>query len=235
MARVAGVDINVHWSFSFVILWVLVQSAFENRAVHHTALILVAVLLVFGCIMLHEMGHAAMALSLNVKVKNILLLPFGGLARIQTVPDKPLYEFLIAAAGPFVNLVIVLLLLPLLLVLGGPAFLDTLISAPVPIIDNIIISFFQQNTLIGLVLLLVVANIILFAFNLIPALPMDGGRILQALLSVVVPYLWAVKIASLVGLTIAIGLLILALQQRNVGLLFISFFILFSARPIFMR
>lgn len=231
LARLAGVGIDVHWSFSFIILWVIVQGAFEGRAWQHTASVLVGVLLVFGCIMLHEIGHALMALSLNVQVKNIVLLPFGGLAKIETLPHKPLHEVLIAAAGPLVNLALVILLTPVFMLLAGPVMLEQLSHTPVTIVDSSIISFFQHTTLIGLVTLLLVANLILFAFNLIPVFPMDGGRILRAILTGFLPYPQATRLALAVGLALAVALTLLAFQRGSMGLFLVAVFIFFAARP----
>ena len=232
MARLAGVDIDVHWSFSIVIVWVLVHGAFEQKAWQHIVFILAGILLVFGCIMLHEIGHAFVALSLNVRVKNIVLLPFGGLAKIQTVPDKPLHEILIAAAGPLVNLAIVCGLLPLLIMLANPPMLNNIIASPLTMADSIIISFFQHNTFIGMVMLLVVTNLVLFAFNLIPAFPMDGGRILRGFLALVLPYSYATRLSLAVGFTIAALLTVLAFMRGNAGLFFVAVFIFMAAKPL---
>ena len=231
ITRIAGIGIDVHWSFSFIILWVIIQSAFEARAIPNTIFVLVGVLLVFLCIILHEVGHALMALSLNLEVKNIILLPFGGLIQIESVPDKPGHELLIAMAGPLVNLALVLMLTPLLIISLEPGLLNELAAAPITTVDTIIISFFRENTLIGLIMLLLVANLILFAFNLIPAFPMDGGRILRAILTLFFPYWRATGLAVGVGMLIAILLMVVGYQRGNVGLMFIAVFIFIGARP----
>lgn len=235
IARVAGVGIDIHWSFSFIILWVLVQSAFEERELWNTLLFLSSVLLVFVCIVLHEIGHALMALSLKVRVKNIMVLPFGGLAQIESVPDRPLYEFLIAAAGPLVNLVIVALLVPMLMLLAGPILLNSLLASPAAIVDRIIIAYFQESSLLGLVVLMIMANVVLFAFNLMPALPMDGGRILRALLTPLFSYLRATQITMVVGFVVAVGLILAAFERGNFFLMLVAMFILFASRPMRAR
>jgi len=235
IARVAGVGIDIHWSFSFIILWVIIQSVLEQRAVWNTTLILGGVMLVFGCIILHEVGHAAMALSLNAHVKNIILLPFGGLAQIQSTPDKPLHEFLIALAGPLMNLALVLGLLPLLTMLAGPLLLQNLLASPVTVIDAVVISFFRENTLIGLVMLLIVANAVLFIFNIIPALPLDGGRMLRAALALFIPYPRATQITIAAGLSLAIVLMVVALRIGSFGLILIAGFIFIAAVPRWRR
>lgn len=228
MARIAGVEVSVHWSFSFVILWVLLQSAFQNKTLEHTLLTLGATILIFGCVLLHEVGHALMAVSLKLKVKTIVLLPFGGLAQIQTVPEKPLVEFLVAVAGPLVNLLIVLLLLPLLAFLGWPWLLDELLARPV----ETVIYLLSSQTLLGLTVLMIAINLVLFMFNLIPALPMDGGRILRAGLSALYPYRQATRITLVVGYLIAMLLLLLAWRWHNPGLFIIAIFVLVAARPV---
>jgi Zn-dependent protease len=230
IARVAGVGIDIHWSFGFVILWVIIQSMLEQRAIWNTMLILVGVLLVFGCIILHEVGHAAVALSLNAHVKNIILLPFGGLAQIQATPDKPLHEFLIALAGPLVNLALVIALFPLLTLLAGPLLLQNLLASPVTVIDAVVISFFRENTLIGLVMLLVVANVVLLTFNIIPALPLDGGRMLRAVLALFVPYPRATQMTMAAGLALAIVVMVIAFRAGSIGLALIAGFIFIATQ-----
>ena len=232
LARLRGININIHWSFSFVILWVLVQGYIDRRPLDSILLILAGVLLVFGCIMLHELGHALTALSLNVDVKQIVLLPFGGLAQIQTVPERPFHEMLIAAAGPLVNLILVFALLPVLVATGGPALITSIFIAPVAVIDYTIISFFRENNLSGLVLLLIISNAILFAFNLIPAFPMDGGRILRSGLSLFISYKRATRLSMVFGIAIALTLIVLALRQGRFGLAVVGLFIIFAARPM---
>lgn len=231
MVSIAGVDISVHWSFSFVILWILLQSAFENRTLQNTLLTLGGTMLIFACVLLHEIGHALMAVSLKLRVKNIVLLPFGGLAQIQSVPEKPLVEFLVASAGPLVNLVIVLLLTPALLLLGWPGLLDELALRPLETTHYLLASFFQRQTLFGLIILTMAINFVLFVFNLIPALPMDGGRILRAGLSALFPYSHATRITLITGYLIAIGLIVLAWRWHNLGLLLIAIFVLLASRP----
>jgi len=187
---------------------------------------------VFGCIMLHELGHALTALSLNIDVKQIVLLPFGGLAQIQSVPERPFHEMLIAAAGPLVNLALVLALLPVLAATGGPALITSIFIAPVAVIDYTIILFFRENNLSGLVLLLIISNAILFAFNLIPAFPMDGGRILRSGLSLFISYKRATRLSMVFGIAIALTMIVFGLRQGSIGLALIGLFIIFAARPM---
>ncbi|MCB0193137.1 MAG: site-2 protease family protein [Anaerolineae bacterium] len=231
MARIAGVDIDVHWSFSFIIVWILLRGFFDMRSLYETLLFSGGILLVFGCVVLHELGHALMALNLNLQVKNIILLPIGGLTQIQSTPDRPLSEFLIALTGPLVNLAFALVLMPTALLLGGQNLVYELLSNPLLAVNSHIHAFFQENTVVGLLILLVAVNLILFLFNLIPAWPLDGGRILRATLTPFCSYRQATKIVLLVGCFIAFAFLMMGLLFHNVGLLLIAIFIFLSMRP----
>ncbi|MCB0211185.1 MAG: M50 family metallopeptidase [Anaerolineae bacterium] len=231
MARIAGVDIDIHWSFSFIIVWVLVRGFFDMRTLYETVLFAGGILLVFGCVILHELGHALMALSLNLQVKNIILLPIGGLTQIQSTPDRPLYEFLIALTGPLVNFAFVVVLVPLTLFLGGENLAYELTSTPLLAVNAHIHAFFQENAVVGLLILLVVVNFTLFLFNLIPAWPLDGGRILRAVLTPFCSYRQATKIVLLVGCFIAIAFLMMGLVFHHIGLLLVAIFIFLSMRP----
>lgn len=235
MARLAGVDINVHWSFSFVIVWVVLQGAFSHGNVEAIMLALVAVVLLFGCVTLHELGHALIALRFNVPVKNIILLPIGGLAQMQALPEKPLHEMLIAGAGPLVNLSIAVGLVPLAFVFSEEALVLGFIDSPRTVIQAVMQSFFQEGAVLGLIIFLLLANIILFVFNLIPAFPLDGGRILRATLALFLSHAHATRIALTVGHTIAILLILCSFYYRNLGLLFIAIFVFIAGRPLRVR
>jgi Zn-dependent protease len=222
MARVAGVDINLHWSFSLVILWVLLHGAMGRRELANIVFILAAVLLLFACVMLHELGHALMARWLRVEVQSITLLPIGGLARIQAVPEQPLYELLITAAGPLANLALVAALLPLFFVLDERLLLLDFIASPATIMDMVMQSAFQEGAWAGLMVFLLLANSTLFFFNLIPAFPMDGGRILRAVLALGLSPAAATQIAIAVGQIIGLLLVVGAVWLRNPGLLLVA-------------
>ena len=118
IAKVAGVDINIHWSFSVIILWMVWQGLFGRRELPGVIFISATLLLLFCCVALHELGHALMARRLDVVVKNIIILPVGGLAQVQSLPDKPLHDLLIAAAGPLVNLALALGAVSSLVIMG---------------------------------------------------------------------------------------------------------------------
>jgi len=232
MVRLAGVNINVHWSFSFIILWVIVQGAVGQRNLEAIIFALVAVLLLFVCVTLHELGHAWIALRLNVPVKNIILLPIGGLAQMQSLPEKPLHEMLIAGAGPLVNLSIVIGLIPVALFFSEEALLLGFLDSPGTVLEAVMQSFFEQGAVLGLIIFLLLSNAILFVFNLIPAFPMDGGRVLRAFLALFIAYPLATQIAVIVGRTIALLLVLGAFYFRTPGLLFVAIFVFIAGRPI---
>jgi len=235
LARLAGVDINVHWSFSFLLVWIILQGALSRGNIEAIIFALVAVLLLFGCVTLHELGHALTALRLNVPVKNIILLPIGGLAQMHALPEKPFHEMLIAGAGPLVNLSIAVGLVPVALLFSEEALLLGFLESPGTVLEAVMQSFFQQGAVLGLIIFLLLSNIILFVFNLIPAFPMDGGRILRAVLALFLSYPRATKIAMVIGHTIALLLVLCAYYLKNPGLFFVALFVFIAGRPIQIR
>lgn len=225
LACVAGVDINVHWSFSFIILWMIWHGTFGNRELASVLFLSISVLLLFGCVVLHELGHALTAVQLNVVVKSIIILPIGGLAQIQSLPERPFYDLLITVAGPLVNLALTLGAAFALVALGQGELLTQFFSSPESLLAALLQSPFEHNLLTGMVLFLLLANGVLFLFNLIPALPMDGGRILRAVLTIFLPYPRAAEITKGVGQAIAIVMLVAGYQLRSIGLLLIASFV----------
>lgn len=230
LARIAGVDINVHWSFSLVIFWILAQGILDQKELPNILFILMAVLLLFVCVMLHELGHAVAALWLRVEVKSITLLPIGGLARIQAVPERPVYELLITGAGPLTNLVIALLLAPPYLLLNQQPLLASLLTSPGTLLEATLHSSSQEPA-VGLMLFLLLANGILFGFNLIPAFPMDGGRILRAVLALLFSARTATRIAITVGRLIGLALLLSGFWLRSPVLLLVAILIFLAGLP----
>lgn len=232
LARLAGVDINVHWSFSFIIVWIILQGALSHGRFEGIVFALIAVLLLFVCVTLHELGHAFIAMRLNIQVKNIILLPIGGLAQMQSLPEKPEHEMLIAGAGPLVNLSITAALVPVALMFSGEALLQGFLVSPSTVLEAVMQSFFREGALLGLIIFLLLSNAILFVFNLIPAFPMDGGRILRAVLALFLSYPVATRIAVVIGYSIALLLVFGAYHFKNPGLLFVAVFVFIAGRPI---
>jgi Zn-dependent protease/CBS domain-containing protein len=176
----------------------------------------VSVLLLFLCVTLHELGHSLMARRLGVRVKDITLLPIGGVARLETMPEKPSHELLIAAVGPLVNFVIALGLgLALLFMMGTRLFFN---------LGHLARLLMGPDSFLSLVIYLLSANLVLGVFNLIPAFPMDGGRVLRSLLAMRMEYPRATRIAATVGQGMAVIFGIVGLFS-NPFLVFIAFFV----------
>jgi Zn-dependent protease/predicted transcriptional regulator len=218
--RFRGIEVKVHWSF----ILALAYGAFMYRGSPAGPLLgalygVLVIALLFVCVTLHEFGHALVAQHFHVKVSNITLLPIGGVANLERMPDKPLQELLITLAGPLVNFVIALALLPFTI------FLLTVQFGSFPASLEVFLRTIQQPGLTSLVAYLFATNILLGVFNLLPAFPMDGGRILRALLAMAMPYVRATQIAVLVGRLMAVLLALWGLSTINIPMLLIAFFV----------
>lgn len=188
LGRIAGIRILMHWSFLILLAWIIFKEV--NRG-SDTPTILITVgfvLSLFLCVVLHELGHSLTARRYGINTKAITLLPIGGVASLERMPQKPRQELLIAVAGPAVNVVIALILWLVL-----PPLRE------VPQED-----FFMAVTPQNFFYLLLAVNIMLVAFNAIPAFPMDGGRVLRALLAFKLGRVRATQIAANLGQFLAI-------------------------------
>ncbi len=217
LGSVFGIEIKIHWTFFFLILWIVFS---ELKRGGNTASILFNVALVFAvfvCVILHELGHALMAKRFKIDTKKITLLPIGGMASLERIPESPKQELLVTLAGPLVNVIIALLLYFAIPVqeLMHLNFTETF---------EILSSFTLQNFLFYLY----IVNIALVVFNLIPAFPMDGGRILRALLAIRMNRIKATQIASTIGQFIAILFLLVGLLY-NPFLIFIALIVFLGA------
>lgn len=219
--KLFGIEVRVHWSFVLI----LAYGAFAYSSGAANVLIgalygILVILLLFVCVTLHEFGHALVAKYYKVNVPHITLLPIGGVASLERMPDKPLQEFLIAIAGPLVNFVIAVLLFPLLLLLRGFQTGSLTYNNVGEFINQI-----QSPGVVNLLVYLVVTNLALGIFNLLPAFPMDGGRILRALLAMAIAYVDATRIAVFVGRIMAALFALWGILNGNIFLLLIAFFI----------
>ena len=198
LASVFGIPIRVHFTFVLVILAVAIYAAALGQSV---SLALLMLFLLFFSLILHELGHALAAKFLGVKTREIILYPIGGRARLAGSPSGAL-ELCIAAAGPLVNLLAALAVLIASTLLG----VSVSLSVPEPSLEYALASLFWSNSA-------------LFALNLLPAFPMDGGRILRGLMTLFVPEESATRLAALIGqsLAIMVGLLALLLPSETLG------------------
>lgn len=184
IGSIAGIRVELHVTFVLFVAWIAVTQGLlgghPERALASVGLIL----MVFGCVLLHELGHALAARRYGIRTRDIILLPIGGVARLQRMPDKPVQEIVVAIAGPAVNVAIAAVLWAALGGLGG--------RLPGPLLGG------------GLLESLLAVNLLMVGFNLIPAFPMDGGRVLRALLAMWLPFVKATRIAALIGQAFAL-------------------------------
>jgi Zn-dependent protease/predicted transcriptional regulator len=197
--RIRGIDVKVHLSFVLILVWGAYHWGIALQGGTTGAMFgVVVTLLLFACVTLHELSHSLVAMHYGVKVRDITLLPIGGLSQMEKMPEKPDQELRMSLAGPLTNLVIAAVLIalsvPFRLAVASTGELYRLLN-----------SVSWQ----GLLAYLVAANIMLGLFNLIPAFPMDGGRVLRAILAMRMDYTrataWAVTIGQ--GLAWLLGLL----------------------------
>jgi Zn-dependent protease len=224
IARVAGIDIKVHITFFLVLVLGAIQWGSSTPGSIEGALFgVVLMILLFTCVTLHELGHSLVAQYFGIPVKEIALLPLGGVAQLSKNPDKPLHELLIAIAGPLVNVAIALVLFVVAIATGIAAQLNVLGGR------GELLNALNQPSPRTMLLWLIATNISLCVFNLIPAFPLDGGRILRALLAMQLGLARATAIAAIVGQAIAIGLGVFGIINGNFILMLIAVFIFFGA------
>lgn len=211
LGRIAGTEVRVHLTFFLLVAWFAFAAASrDGQAAAIEAVVFI--LAVFACVVAHEYGHVLMARRFGIGTRDITLLPIGGVASIERMPEKPSQELLIALAGPAVNVVIALLLFT---VFGARLDPERAVAA-------------VEDQKIDLVTRLAVANVMLVVFNMIPAFPMDGGRVLRALLSYRLDRARATRIAASIGQAVAFGLGFLGLFG-NPLLLFVALFVFLAA------
>jgi stage IV sporulation protein FB len=228
--KIWGIDMRVHWSFILIVVYyAYLYSTVSANPLLGALYGILLILLLFTCVTLHELGHALVAKYYKINVPHITLLPIGGVASLERSPDNPLQEFFIAIVGPLVNLALAAILSPIALF----AYFSAVDSGSIPATMESAGRFVQQPGAGNLFGNLVVTNLILALFNLLPAFPMDGGRILRALLAMAMPYIQATRIAVLIGRIMALVFALLGLgvielfgiRGGNIFLLLIAFFV----------
>jgi Zn-dependent protease/CBS domain-containing protein len=211
LGRIAGIEVKVHVTFFLLLAWI--AFVYERSGGMPAAINgVLFVLLIFLLVVLHEFGHALAARHYGIETRDITLLPIGGLARLERMPDKPREEVVVALAGPAVNVVIAAALALFIGFSGGW-------SDP----------HIMERTGVPLAYRLFSVNVWLVLFNMIPAFPMDGGRVLRAVLAMRMNYASATQLAASIGQGIAFIFFILGLWW-NPMLLLIAVFIYFGAR-----
>ncbi len=191
VGKLAGIPIQIHWTFTLFVGFILYVAVRNGFSPSDTLWFLAFVFILFGFVILHELGHAIAAKRFGIDTRDITISPIGGIARLETLPEKAMQELIVAVAGPLVNVVLALFFLFLLLPHSYQFLPESermnLLDAPVDYLRYLLL-----------------INISLVIFNLIPALPMDGGRIFRALLSLMIDRAKATYIASIVAKIIAL-------------------------------
>lgn len=204
LGRLGGVDLYLHWTLAFLLLWVGIDGFAAGAGLLGVSLSLVSVALLFGLVVMHEFAHAWAARAVGIGTHSITLLPIGGVAQLAGSPQKPRHELLIAAAGPASNLALAAVLWPLAAAATSPL----------------------AQVLLGY---LISANLMLALFNLLPAFPMDGGRMLRAALAERGGGLWATHVATRVSMGVAILMGGWGLVTMQPGLMLIAAYVWLAA------
>ena len=210
IGKVAGTVVRVHLTFLLFLAWIFAASYAASGAATAWDTLLFIVLL-FLCVLLHEFGHIFTARYFGVSTPYVTLLPIGGVAQLERIPEEPWEEFLIAIAGPLVNVAITLLL-----VFVAGAHLQSSNAAAI------------GNTQVSMIDRLAIVNLFLALFNLIPAFPMDGGRVLRAALASRMGFVRATEVAAQIGQFVAFALGFLGLMYNPI-LIFIAIFVYLAA------
>jgi stage IV sporulation protein FB len=210
IGSIAGTAIRIHITFLMFLAWIFVASWVAGGA-EAAWNGLAFMILLFACVLAHEFGHIFTARAFGVPTPDVTLLPIGGVARLARIPEAPGEEFLVAIAGPLVNVVIALGLVTLMGADIATQHLHTVESVNIPIVDR-----------------LAAVNLFLAAFNMIPAFPMDGGRVLRALLAIRLGHVRATEIAATIGQWVAFALGFIGLLSNPI-LIFIAIFVYLAA------
>ena len=211
IGRLLGSELRVHATFFLLLAWVAAVGQISGGPL--AALVnVVFILVLFACVIAHEYGHALMARRYGIATPDITLLPIGGMARLERMPERPGQEIMVALAGPAVNVVI-------FLVLVGVFRVDTSLETLTQIED-------PTKGFMGRV---AIVNLILVLFNMLPAFPMDGGRVFRAVLSIWMPRVQATQVAATAGQVMAFGFGFLGLLTVNPLLILVAVFIFIAA------
>ena len=211
VTRLWGIDVSVHWTFLLLIGWISLSGILTGAATVTVLYQTSIVLAVFGCVLLHEYGHAFAARYFGIPTHGITLLPIGGVAQLDRIPRNPWQEFVIAIAGPAVNVVIAL---ALMLITQNFALFQFL----APNVASLSFSWLDH---------LLMVNVGLVMFNLLPSFPMDGGRVLRALLATSNDYEVATRWAARIGKFVAAILFVVGFVS-NPMLMLVAAFVAFA-------
>jgi Zn-dependent protease len=216
IGRFSGIDVKVHWTFLLLLAFFAFLGYQTSGSLLGALTATLVIVALFICVLLHEFGHSLVAQRLGLEIKSITLLPIGGVSNLESLPEKPADEVKITLAGPLVNVVLAPIFFGLGLLLGA---VPRVPSDPF----TGIVSVGEFLFYLGYV------NVVLALFNLIPAFPLDGGRILRAILATRLGALRATEISSIVGQLFAAAFFLIGLLGGNFLLALIAVFIFFGA------
>ena len=211
LGRLWGIDVYLHVTFLLFLSWVG-YATYAAMGVGAALSILLLIISLFSCVLLHEYGHALTARRYGIGTADITLLPIGGVARLERMPSNPKQELLVAIAGPAVNVVIALVIGIILFFRG-----DAMPRQPTNLLEG------------GILWNLLRMNLVMILFNMLPAFPMDGGRVLRAALAMRMPYAKATRTAATIGQGMAVLFVLFGLLYGHFMLLFIAFFVWIGA------
>lgn len=214
LGRPFGIRVSVHWTFILIIVWVVFVNMQQGMNLLQTAYSVLFILAIFVCVVLHELSHSLMARRYGINTRGITLLPIGGVADLEKMPDEPRQELAVSLAGPLMNVAIALVLW-VLLAATGSLHIDA--------------STFQEITHSNFLLILMFANLTLAVFNLVPAFPMDGGRVFRSLLALKMSRDDATYVAMNIGKVFAFFIALWGIYA-NPFLIFIAIFIYIGAQ-----
>jgi len=217
LGKPLGIPTKIHWTFWILIVWIIYTNASQGQGGAETMWYILFVFAIFTCVILHELGHSLAARRYGIQTRSITILPIGGVASLEKIPENPKQELVVAIAGPLVNIIIAIALW-LFLSLTGELNLGVGDVEAMTHING-------GNFLITLLIM----NILLVVFNMIPAFPMDGGRVLRALLAMNMSRVKATEWAVNIGKGFAILFVFWGLSS-NPFLIFIALFIFLSAQ-----
>ncbi|WP_047865942.1 site-2 protease family protein [Rubrobacter aplysinae] len=216
IGRAFGIDLKVHWAFFLLPAIVGFLAYRGTQSLAATALSIGIVVALFVCVLLHELGHSVVAQRLGIDVQDITLLPIGGLARMKSIPEKPGDEIKIAVAGPLVNVVL------------APLFLVPAVLLGLDLTSFVNPLFGQVGSVSHILFYLGALNVFLAVFNMLPAFPMDGGRVLRGILAIRFGPVRATNISATVGQMLAAAGFVLGIFFNPV-LILIAVFVFFGA------
>ncbi len=219
LATIGGIPIYIHWSFWLLVIWVVISTLWQSGGdwvLVGWRLMLIAGMVV--SVIIHELGHAFAAAAFQIRTRDITMYPFGGVAYIEKLPEKPLQELVLAIAGPLMNFLII-----------GVITAGLLLSGFSWDVNTVYYFGLRQLTIQDYFIQLVQLNLLLAIFNLIPAFPMDGGRVLRAFLAMRMPYMRATTIAAVLGQ--GFGIIFASLGYLvDPMLILIGYFVFFAAK-----